>query len=106
MCVCFLVCVFTRIEVVHPHAMLLLLVNAEGQTVEVGGVILPVAPDIQQVPPDLLVLGNHQTRKCLCHVAVYRYGNKERFSREMNLKQSIRYEYEPKQTEKFTRNLF
>lgn len=65
-------CVFTREEVVHAHTVFLFSVNGERQTMEVHSVVLSVASYIQQVPPHLLVLGNQQTRKCLCHVTIYR----------------------------------
>lgn len=65
------VCVFTREEAVDPHTMCLFSVNGERQTMEVYSVVLFVTPYIQQVPPDLLVLGDRQTGKCLCHVTIY-----------------------------------
>ncbi len=68
-CVC--VCVITREEVVDPHTVFLFSVNSERQTMELHSVVLSVTSYIQQVPSDWLVLGDQQTRKCLCHVTIY-----------------------------------
>lgn len=68
---CIVVCVFTREEVVDPHSVFLFSLNSERQTMEVHSVVLSVASYIQQVPPDLLVLGDQQTRKCLGHISIY-----------------------------------
>lgn len=65
-------CVFTREEVVDPHAVFLFGVNSERQTMEVHSVVLSVTSYIQQVPPDSLVLAHQQTRKCLRHITIYR----------------------------------
>lgn len=64
-------CVFTREEVVDTHAMIFFSLNSERQTMEVDGMVLSVIAHIQQVPSDPLVLGEQQTRKCLCHVTIY-----------------------------------
>lgn len=72
--VCVRVCVFTREEVVDSHTVFLFSVNSEGQTVEVYSVVLSVTSHIQQMPPDLLVPGDQQTRKRLCHITIYCYG--------------------------------
>lgn len=69
---CISVCVFTREEVVDPHTVFLFSVNCERQTMELHSVVLSVTSYIQQVPPDWMVLFNHQTRKCLRHVTIYR----------------------------------
>lgn len=69
---CVYVCEFTREEVVDPHTVFLFSVNSERQTMEVYSVVLSVTSYIQQVPPDELVLGDQQTRKCLRHIAIYR----------------------------------
>lgn len=53
--------------------MFLSSVHSERQTVEVHSVVLSIAPHVQKVPPDPMVLGNQQTRKCLCHIAIDRY---------------------------------
>lgn len=62
---------FTRKEAVDPHTMCLFSVNGERQAMEEYSVVLFITPYIQQVPSDLLVLGDHQTGKCLRHVTVY-----------------------------------
>lgn len=65
-------CLFTREEVVDPHTVFLFSVNGERQTMEVHSVVLSVTSHIHQVPPHSLVLGDQQTRKCLCHITIYR----------------------------------
>lgn len=40
---------------------------------EVYSIVLYITAHIQQVPPDSLVLGNHETRKCFCHITIYCY---------------------------------
>lgn len=37
---------------------------------EVHGMVLSITANVQQVPPDLLVLSHQQTRKCLCHITI------------------------------------
>lgn len=40
---------------------------------EVYGIVLSITAHIQQVPPDSLVLGNQETRKCFRHITIYCY---------------------------------
>lgn len=62
---------FTREEVVDPHTVFLLCVNSERQTMKLHSVEFSVTSHIEQVPPDALVLGDQQTRKCLRHITIY-----------------------------------
>lgn len=68
------VCVLTREEIVHPHTVFRFSVDSKGQTMEVYSMVLFVISYIQQVPSDLLVLGDQQTRERLRYITIYCYG--------------------------------
>lgn len=72
-------CVFTREQVVDPHAVFLFRVNSERQTMKVHSVVLSVTSHIQEVPPDELVLANQKTRKCFRHISIYCCREQKRF---------------------------
>ena len=71
MCLRVSVYISTWKEVEDTHTVFSLSVNSERQAMEVHSVILFVTSNIQKVPSHRLVLSNYQTRKSLCHVAVY-----------------------------------
>lgn len=64
-------CVFTWEEVIDPHTMFLFSMNSERHPMKVYSVVFSITANIQQMPPDWLVLCDHQSRKCLCHVTIY-----------------------------------
>lgn len=62
--------VLTRIQVEHTHSVLLVVLDAEWESMEVDGMELAPTPDVHEVPSRQFVLLNSQPWKRLCHVPV------------------------------------
>lgn len=60
----------TRIKVVDSHAILLAGPDVEQLPVEVNRVDVLSAAHVQQVPSDPLLLGHHQPRQGVTHIAI------------------------------------
>lgn len=60
----------TRIKVVDSHAILLAGPDVEQLPVEVNRVDVLSAAHVQEVPSDPLLLGHHQPRQGVTHIAI------------------------------------